>query len=75
MPKTGQLSKTARASLANRTFIDHLTNHRDPMSGERLLLSNVLPVKVLRNGKAYMTYYAKNTYKLPYQRVWLEEAQ
>jgi hypothetical protein len=45
------------------------------MSGERLLLSNLLPVKVLRNGKAYMTYYAKNTYKIPYQRVWLEEAQ
>lgn len=75
MPKTGQLSKTARASLAKRIIVDHLTDHRDPVSGERLLLSNLLPVKVLRNGKTYMTYHAKNTYKIPYQRVWLEETQ
>jgi hypothetical protein len=64
MPKKGELSKTARASLANRTFIDRFTDHRDPMSGERLLLSNLLPVKVLKNGKTYMTYHAKNTYKM-----------
>jgi hypothetical protein len=64
MPKKGELSKTARASLANRIFVDHFTDHRDPMSGGRLLLSNLLPVKVLKNGKTYMTYHAKNTYKM-----------
>lgn len=73
MPKTGQLSKTARVSLAKRTLKNHLTDHRDPMSGEYILLSNLLPVKVLRNGKTSMVYYDKNGYKIPYQRVWLEE--
>jgi hypothetical protein len=75
MHKKGQLSKTARVSLAKRALKDHLTDHRDPMSGERILLSNLLPVKVLSNGKTHMVYYAKNTYKIPYQRVWLEEGQ
>lgn len=73
MSKTGQLSKTARLSLAKRTLKDHLTDHRDPMSGEYILLSHLLPVKVLRNGKTSMVYYDKNGYQIPYQRVWLEE--
>lgn len=51
MPKKGELSKTARASLANREFKDHLTKHIDPITGEPIMLSKLLPVKVLRGGR------------------------
>lgn len=64
MPKKGELSKTARASLANRQIRDHLTNHRDPMTGERIPLSELLPVQVIRGGKKYMVFYNKETYKI-----------
>ncbi len=30
MPKKGELSKTARASLANRSVVNHATNHICP---------------------------------------------
>jgi hypothetical protein len=64
MPKKGELSKTARASLANRERKDHLTRHIDPGTGERIWLSQLLPVKVLRGGRASMTYYRKDSYPL-----------
>jgi hypothetical protein len=64
MPKKGELSKTARASLANRQIRDHLTDHRDPITGERILLSELLPVQVIRDGKKYMVFYNKETYKM-----------
>lgn len=64
MPKKGELSKTARASLANREFKDHLTKHIDPITGEPIMLSKLLPVKVLRGGRSEMVYYNKDTYKL-----------
>jgi hypothetical protein len=62
MPKKGELSKTARASLANRTFTDHVTTHCDPLTGERILLSKLFPVKVLRDGKYRMVYYDRDSY-------------
>lgn len=64
MPKKGELSKTARASLANREFKDHLTDHIDPITGEQIMLSQLLPVKVMQNGKSHMVYYKKDSYKL-----------
>jgi hypothetical protein len=64
MPKKGELSKTARASMANRVVKDHLTNHIDPITGEQILLSQLLPVQVVRGGKKFMVYYNKDTYKI-----------
>lgn len=64
MPKKGELSKTARASLANREVRDHLTDHIDPTTGEQVLLSKLLPVQVIREGRKSMVYYNKDTYKM-----------
>lgn len=63
MPKKGELSKTARASLANREVRDHLTGHIDPTTGEPILLSKLFPVKVLVDGKYHMVYYDRDTYR------------
>lgn len=64
MPKKGELSKTARVSLANREVRDHLTNHIDPITGEPIPLSKLLPVQVIRGGKKSMAFYNKDTYKI-----------
>ncbi|BCL83823.1 hypothetical protein ccbrp13_62880 [Ktedonobacteria bacterium brp13] len=64
MPKKGELSKTARASLANRETRDHLTQHIDPITGEQIMLSQLFPVKVMENGRTRMVYYSKSSYKL-----------
>jgi hypothetical protein len=56
MPKKGELSKTARASLANRAEINHLTNRICEKCGEAIMLQELQPVKVLGQG---MKYYHK----------------
>ena len=56
MPKKGELSKTARASLANRQEINHLTNRICEKCGEAIMLTELQPVKVLGQG---MKYYHK----------------
>jgi hypothetical protein len=59
MPKKGELSKTARASLANRELVNHLTDRVCSKCGERIMLADLYPVKVLGKG---MSYYHKEHY-------------
>ena len=59
MPKKGELSKTARASLANREVVNHLTNRVCAKCGEAIMLTELQPVKVLGKG---MVYYHKTHY-------------
>ncbi|GCE48897.1 hypothetical protein EI42_01409 [Thermosporothrix hazakensis] len=61
MPKKGELSKTARASLANREQLNHLTNRVCASCGERIMLADLQPVKVVGVG---MKYYHKEHYKV-----------
>jgi hypothetical protein len=61
MPKKGELSKTARASLANRTVVNHQTSHICPVCNEAIWLVDLFPVKVVGKG---MTYYHKDHYKI-----------
>jgi hypothetical protein len=61
MPKKGELSKTARASLANRTVANHQTNHICPVCNAAIWLVDLFPVKVVGTG---MTYYHKECYKI-----------
>lgn len=56
MPKKGELSKTARASLANREEINHMTSRICAKCGEAIMLKELQPVKVLGKG---MVYYHK----------------
>ncbi len=60
MPKKGELSKTARASLANREVVNHLTDHTCPVCNEKIMLVDLQPVKVAGKG---MSYYHKEHYK------------
>jgi hypothetical protein len=59
MPKKGELSKTARASLANREEINHMTGRICAKCGEAIMLKELQPVKVLGKG---MVYYHKSHY-------------
>ena len=61
MPKKGELSKTARASLANREEANHLTNRICLKCGEAIMLKELQPVKVLGKG---MVFYHKSHYNL-----------
>ena len=61
MPKKGELSKTARASLANRSTINHLTKHSCVKCGELIMLADLQPVKVIGQG---MVFYHKEHYKI-----------
>ncbi|HTI15413.1 MAG TPA: hypothetical protein VL461_12770 [Dictyobacter sp.] len=63
MPKKGELSKTARASLANREVLNHLTQHVCASCNEPIMLQELYPVKVLGKGKG-MVYYHKDHYKV-----------
>jgi len=56
MPKKGELSKTARASMANRAELNHLTERVCQRCGERIMLAELQPVKVVGKG---MSYYHK----------------
>ncbi len=60
MPKKGELSKTARASLANREVVNHQTKHTCVSCSEPIMLVDLFPVKVLGKG---MVYYHKDHYK------------
>ncbi len=61
MPKKGELSKTARASLANRETINHETDRICSKCGERIMLVDLQPVKVVGKG---MVFYHKEHYKV-----------
>ena len=61
MPKKGELSKTARASLANREELNHLTNRICNKCGEVIMLKELQPVKVVGKG---MVYYHKSHYNV-----------
>jgi len=61
MPKKGELSKTARASLANREQVNHLTDRVCEKCGDRIMLAELYPVKVVGRG---MVYYHKGHYQL-----------
>jgi RNA polymerase-binding transcription factor DksA len=60
MPKKGELSKTARASLANREQVNHLTSRICEQCGERIMLAELQPVKVVGLG---MKYYHKQHFQ------------
>jgi hypothetical protein len=61
MPKKGELSKTARASLANREQMNHLTSRVCDQCGERIMLTELQPVKVVGVG---MKYYHKTHFQM-----------
>lgn len=61
MAKKGELSKTARASLAQRDDRDHVTERVCAKCGERINLKELFPVKVANKG---MTYYHKSHYQM-----------
>ena len=65
MPKKGELSKTARASLANREAVNHITKHVCAACSEPIWLADLYPVKVQSIGKGKgMAYYHKEHYKV-----------
>ncbi len=57
MAKKGELSKTARASLAQRDDTNFITGRVFAKCGEPIMLKELQPVKVLGQG---MSYYHKN---------------
>jgi hypothetical protein len=61
MAKKGELSKTARASLAQRDDRDHLTERVCTKCGQRINLKELQAVKVMGKG---MVYYHKEHYKV-----------
>jgi RNA polymerase-binding transcription factor DksA len=61
MPKKGELSKTARASLANRSEQNHMTSRICAKCGEPIMLAELQPVKVVGVG---MKYYHKGHYNI-----------
>ena len=61
MPKKGELSKTARASLANREDVNHMTSRICAKCGEAIMLKELQPVKVLGKG---MVFYHKSHYSM-----------
>ena len=61
MAKKGELSKTARASLAQRDDRDHLTERVCAQCGERINYKALQPVKVVGKG---MSYYHKEHFKM-----------
>ncbi len=61
MARRGELSKTARASLANREELNHVTSRICAKCGEAITLKELQPVKVLGKG---MVYYHKAHYKM-----------
>jgi RNA polymerase-binding transcription factor DksA len=61
MPRKGELSKTARASLANREELNHMTSRICEKCGEPIMLKELQPVKVLGKG---MVFYHKSHYSM-----------
>lgn len=60
MAKKGELSKTARASLAQKDDRDFLTQRTCAKCGERIMYKALYPVKVFGKG---MVYYHKDHYQ------------
>ncbi|HEU5439981.1 MAG TPA: hypothetical protein VFU88_11880 [Ktedonobacterales bacterium] len=56
MAKKGQLSKTARASLAQRDETNFVTERVCEQCGQPIMLKELQPVKVMGQG---MVYYHK----------------
>jgi hypothetical protein len=61
MARKGELSKTARASLANREELNHMTGRVCAKCGEPITLKELQPVKVLGKG---MVFYHKSHYNM-----------
>jgi hypothetical protein len=61
MPKKGELSKTARASLGKRNQESHQTTHICPSCNEIIWTADLFPVKVLGKG---VVFYHKDHYKV-----------
>jgi len=61
MPKKGELSRTARASLANREEIKPLTSRVCAKCGEAIMLKELQPVKGVGKG---MVFYHKSHYNV-----------
>ena len=61
MAKKGELSKTARASLAQRDDTNFMTGRICAKCGEPIMLKELQPVKVLGQS---MSYYHKNHFAL-----------
>ena len=61
MAKKGELSKTAKASLAQKDDRNHLTERVCAKCGERIMLKELYPVRVASKG---MTYYHKTHYQM-----------
>lgn len=61
MAKKGELSKTAKASLAQRDDRNHMTERVCAKCGERIMLKDLYPVKVASKG---MVYYHKAHYQI-----------
>jgi hypothetical protein len=61
MAKKGELSKTARASLAQRDDTNFLTERICAQCGERIFLKELQPVKVAGQG---MQYFHKNHFSV-----------
>lgn len=63
MPKKGELSKTARASLAIRQEDTHLTSRICASCGQGIEANKMFPVKVIdAEGHKLMVYYHKDHY-------------
>ena len=61
MAKKGELSKTARASLAQKDDTNFLTSRSCAKCGELIMLKELQPVKVVGQG---MLYFHKNHYSM-----------
>ncbi|HEY7834149.1 MAG TPA: hypothetical protein VIG30_11305 [Ktedonobacterales bacterium] len=61
MAKKGELSKTARASLAQKDDTNFLTSRSCAKCGELIMLKELQPVKVVGQG---MLYFHKNHYAM-----------
>lgn len=61
MAKKGELSKTARASLAQRDDTNFMTSRVCEKCGAPIMLKDLQPVKVFGQG---MQFYHKEHYKL-----------
>jgi len=64
MPKKGELSKTARASLANREDRNHVTDHICASCDEPIWLADLFMIQERCNGKKHMAAYHKDHYKV-----------
>jgi hypothetical protein len=64
MAKKGELSKTARASLANRVVENRPTEHLCKSCNEVIWSVDLFPVQELVSGRRNMAFYHKEHYKV-----------